>query len=80
MWSFLEKLSSFHEVPSWEVPLLSSSLLLLALIPFGLSNGDEILPRAVDASVGPIALPVPVVFFRNKETSCYVSQSLSFFM
>ena len=42
------------------------------IFPYGARSGDEIVPHAVDISVG-IMLNVSVVFFHEKETNINVS-------
>ena len=48
-------------------------LLCKELFPFGRRNGDQVVPRAIDRSEGPIELPIPIVFFQAKESQIFVS-------
>ena len=45
----------------------------LEFFPFGIGNGDNVGPRAVDESSEVIRLDVPIIFFQKAETDLYVS-------
>ena len=49
------------------------SLFIEGFFPFGERSGDQVIPRAIDRSEGPVPLPVPVVFYQTMETYFYVS-------
>ena len=42
-------------------------------IPFGIGNGDSVVPPAIDASSPVIQLDYPLLFFKKEYTDLYVS-------
>ena len=42
---------------------------------FGERNGDDVIIEALDKTVGPIDLAVPLLFYRRKEHRLYVCEN-----
>ena len=43
------------------------------LFPYGADAGDVLEPFSSDSAFGPVYMDYPIVLFRNRETSFYVS-------
>ena len=57
-------------VPSW---LIGYNFFFKDLFPFGRRSGDQVVPRSIDRSEGPIKLSIPFVFYQRMEREIFVS-------
>ncbi len=53
--------------------LLGCSLTSSGFVPFGIINGDQVGPHAIDGVTDPINLDVPIVFNHKEQQTIYVS-------
>lgn len=60
--------------------LLSEAIVLPNFYPFGVSEGDQLVPTNDDGSSGTIPISIPFPFFDKNQNSLFVSMLIVFFM